>query len=391
MRKIKLFICILFIGTFSISIAQNNYAAIDKKILKIPTSETKTSAGIAKYINANFSSQDDKSRAIFSWIANNINYDVENMYTFNYYEHVQEVIDKVLKTREGVCLHYAVLFNDIATQVGLKSYTISGYIKQDEFPNYVAHSWCAVEIDSKWYLFDPTWGAGYIQNHKFVKKVTDSYYKANPAELIKSHMPFDPLWQFSNYPITNQNFYDKKISQNKENSFFNYTDTLKVYEQLSDIEKLSSSSKRIEKNGVKNALIANQLKYNRTQIEYLNNTITLEKYNTAVNAYNEGVTGLNNFIRYRNSQFNPKKSDEDITLMISNPESSLNTAQQNLNEIKSASSNLASAILDLQKKIDEAMSNLKEQKAFLKKYLNTNKIGRKFFFYKYTSTEMNFN
>ena len=197
-------------------------------------------------------------------------------------------------------------------------------------------------------------------------------------------MPFDPLWQFLNYPVTNQEFYEGKTGLNKTKPYFNYQDTLSQFEQETEIEKLESSSRRIEKNGVKNSLVFDRLQHNKREIEYYNNKILVETYNSAVNQYNEGINQLNKFIDYRNKQFTPKKPDNEIREMVDLPEKSLIDSREKLKEIKKPDSNTANSMIQLNKSIDEAMLNLNEQKAFLDKYFSTGKMFRKSLFYKYT-------
>ncbi len=362
----------------------NEFTLVDKIALQIPDSLSKTSEDISDYVNSNFISQTDKSRAIFIWIVNNIQYDIENMFAINFYQNTNEIIEKVMRTRKGICMHYAELYNSIANQCGIKSYVISGYTKQNGFVDYIPHAWSASLIDSAWYLFDPTWGSGYIQNSKFVKKPNDYYFKTNPEQLVKSHMPFDPLWQFLNHPVTNQEFYEGKTGLDKTKPYFNYQDTLSQFEQETEIEKLESSSRRIEKNGVKNSLVFDRLQHNKREIEYFNNKILVETYNFAVNHYNDGINQLNKFIDYRNKQFTPKKPDNEIKEMVDLPEKSLINAREKLTEIKKPDSNTANSMIQLNKSIDEAMVNLNEQKAFLDKYFKTGKMSRKSLFYKYT-------
>jgi Uncharacterized protein involved in cytokinesis, contains TGc (transglutaminase/protease-like) domain len=372
---------VLFGINAGINAQQNtDYSRIDNIALQIPDSSTRSTNGIARYILAHFSSETDKSRAIFIWVAKNIRYDIANMFIAKSYKDNKEIIDEVIRTRKGVCTHYAELFNAIAHKVGIKSYVISGYTKQNGVVDKLPHSWCASMIDSKWYFFDPTWGAGYIMNKKYVKQINNAYFKTKPEELIKSHIPFDPLWQFLNYPLTNQEFYDGKVSANKKKLFFNYRDTLRNYEQKSEIEKLISSNIRIEYNGVKNSMIYNHLKYNKQEIETIRNNSFIAKYNEAVSSYNDGVNRLNRFINYRNNRFTPQKSDNDIKQMIDTSDYYLSHAQKILKEIKSPDSQTAKAINQLNKSINEAMINLDEQKVFLNKYLKTGKSFRKALF-----------
>jgi transglutaminase/protease-like cytokinesis protein 3 len=54
--------------------------------------------------------------------------------------------------------------------------------------------------------FDPTWGSGFVNNGKFVNAFDDRYFKANPSEIIASHMPFDYMWQFLLIPFQIKSF-----------------------------------------------------------------------------------------------------------------------------------------------------------------------------------------
>ena len=362
----------------------NEFTAVDKLALQIPDSLTNTANGLSDYINSKFTSQSDKSRAIFIWTTNNIQYDIENMFAINFYQSTSEIIDKVLKTKKGVCMHYAELYNSTANKVGVKSYVIAGYTKQNGFVDYIPHAWCASFIDSAWYIIDPTWGSGYIQNSKFVKKTNEFYFKAKPEQMVKSHMPFDPLWQFLNYPVTNQEFYEGKTGINKNKPYFNYPDTLMQFEQQSDILKLKSSSRRIEQNGVKNSLVFDMLQHNKREIEYHNSKILVEASNSAVTLYNDGINRLNGFIDYRNKQFTPTRPDNEIKEMVDLADKSLSSSREKLKEIKNPDSNTANSITQLNKSIDEAVLNLNEQKAFLEKYFKTGKLFRKSLFYKFS-------
>lgn len=363
----------------------------DKRVLQIPDSLTKNSEGIAKYISANFLSQKERAGAIFVWITNNISYDIENAFAINFYANTNQIIEEVIRTRKGVCMHYAELFNDIALKCGLNSFVVNGFTKQNGFVDYIPHAWCAVEIDSEWSLTDPTWGSGYVRNARFVKQMNDYYFMTLPELLIKSHMPFDPLWQFLNYTVTNQEFYEGNFNINKNKPYFDYNDTLQKYIKQTDIERLVSSTRRIEQNGVRNSMIFDRLQHNKREIEYIikkqeadrvNESVAV--FNEAVNLYNDGINRLNEFIRYRNNQFNPRKGDPEIRQMLQEPENALNGARKKLNEIKYTDSNVATSVLQLNKSLDEAVTNLNEQKVFLNKYFNTSKVLRKSLFYKYT-------
>jgi transglutaminase/protease-like cytokinesis protein 3 len=349
--------------------AQNKvsvYEKIDKIALDIPENQTKTVKDIAAYINLHFKTDIEKSRAIFIWITKNIIYDYENMSNRFYYTTPNELVEKVLNERKGVCQHYSELFNALSNLSGVKSYVIAGYTKQSGTVDYSTHIWCASLIDSVWYFTDPTWGSGYIQNSKYIQNVNEIYFKANPDQIIKTHMPFDPLWQFSNYPVTNQEFFEDKNTISNNKLFFNFSDTLKSFEKESVVEKLKSSNRRIKKNGVINSFISNKLEENDIRIEYY-------EYNNAVEIFNDAIQKMNVYITYRNNQFKPVKSYAEIKRMLSLIETSLTSSRQIINGIKGIDPKMAFNISQLNNLMNASFNKLNEQKAYLDKYFKYSK------------------
>ena len=170
------FIKLLFIFTlfaqpiFAQKPTVNEYAVIDKKALQLPDSLTKTTDLIASYITANFSTDKDKARAIFIWVASNIQYDIDNTWAVNFYDKKEDKIAKPLTTRKGLSENYASLFTDICVKSGLPSFVVEGYTKLNGYIEYIPHAWSATLIDTTWFLFDPTRGSGYVNGEKFIKK-----------------------------------------------------------------------------------------------------------------------------------------------------------------------------------------------------------------------------
>lgn len=382
MKPIK-FVLLFFLAAQTVFAQKttNEYAAIDKKALLLPDSLTTSTDQIASYINSNFSTAKEKTRAIFIWVASTIQYDIDNMFAINFYEKKEDKIAKPLRTRKGICENYASLFTDICLKSGIKSFVIEGYTKQNGFTDYIPHAWSAALIDSSWFLFDPTWGSGYVNGGKFFKKINNDYYKVNPETLIKSHMPFDYLWQFLNYPVSNQQFYEGKTQQNKANPYFNFNDTLRVYEKQNHIEQLISSAYRVEKNGVKSSMVFDRLRHIRLEIENDRQNRTINLYNSAGSDYNDGINDFNDFINYRNKQFTPKKTDEEIQNMLDVVDKKLKEAKSKTEQISNADENTINMVRQLTKSIDDASSHLKEQQEWLKIYFSKGKSARKSMFY----------
>jgi len=382
----KLIILLLLSCSFTLTAQTTNvYEKVDEKIAQHSSSFGENAiAELVEFINSNFSNKTDKLRAVFTWITSNFAYDVENMFTIRFFSDTQEIIDEILKERKGVCTHFAYLFSEIANKLGIKTFVIAGYTKQNDVIDDLPHAWNASFINSAWYLTDPTWGAGFIQNQRFVRRQNNDYFKAKPTDLIRSHKPFDPLWQFLNFPISAQEFSDGRIEINKEKPFFNFADTLEVHKTLPRMEQLISANRRIRQNGVTSTLIRNHLQENTREIEHHRNQVAVDTFNSAVYLFNDGIHQLNGFILYRNRQFTPQKTETEIREMVKSAENSFISARNELHKILTTDTNLRNSINQLQISINEAIREVNEQNKFVDRYFNTRRIFRRSLFYKYT-------
>jgi hypothetical protein len=383
MKNIYLVLSFLF-SVLSFGQANVGYDLIDKKVATIPLNSGASIDAIANFINANFKTENDKIRAVFYWTSSNISYDVKNMFAVNSNETPQDRIVKTLKTKKGICGDYAAIFNEIATLVGVKSVIISGYTKQNGKIATLSHAWCAAKIDSKWYIFDPTWGSGSLINGKFVKKINNYYFKAEPEKIISSHIPFDYLWQFLNYPISNAEFYEGKTQINKNKKYFDFEKEIAKQSSLSKIDQLFESAERIEKNGLKNTMIVESYESVKKHLTFLRQNANIEKLNVIVNEMNEAVVLLNDFILYRNNKFKPTFSDDEINNMIKKPREKLIKCQNDIYTVGSTGSENTSNLLSIKKSIESNLALAEEQAVFVKNYLSKSKMVRKTMFSKVT-------
>ena len=356
---------------------ENPYRKTDEIAVSIPKSQTRTSADIAAYISAHFTGQTEQARAIYMWIATHIEYDIPAMSLTGSYMKKSEILNDVLSMRKGICSHYAELFTDIARQVGIESYVVAGYTKQGDYVDETPHAWNAARIDSVWYLFDATWGAGYIRQNRFVKKVDDAYFRMEPSCAILTHMPFDPMWQFLSEPITHDEFYGKNRTAHHPVIYFNCTDTLTNYIRMNRMDQLISSLARMESNNNGNLFIASQVRDMERGLEYYKNQVNTDLFNAAVDRFNEGIIRFNDFIDYRQNRFMPEKADEELRQMLALAEFHLMDAGSKLWSIEAPDIDMAESIADMNAIIERVMIKLYRHKAFLEEYLNTEKSRRK--------------
>lgn len=381
MKRIFLFLMVTGIAFGQI---KSPYALVDAKMDKIPDNLSTSTNGIAGYINENFKSENDKARAVFYWTASNISYDIENIASINFAEVSPDKIKNTLLARKGVCIHYAEVFNDVAQKVGLQSYIIYGYTKQNGKVDVLSHAWCAAKIDKTWWLFDPTWGAGYVQNNKFFKKINNLNFKVAPSQFISTHMPFDYLWQFLNYTVTNQEFIDGKTQVNKTKPKFDFVKELEEYEQMPELDRAKSVLMRVQDNGVKNALIQEMVLFKKSEIDALQNNSAMEKMQAISDDYNQAIAQYNDFIMYRNNKFKPLLPDEAIKEMIESPKRKILDCQNRIYNIGKFNDNNLKNVKSLKKAIIDVLKQIEEQEKFVNDYLSKSKSARKGMFTKIT-------
>ena len=371
----------------------NPYAQTDALALRLPDSSSHDVANIAGYVDTHFSTPADRTRAIFVWIANNIQYDVVNMFALNFYEDTTQKIEKPLKTRKGICENYASLFTAICNRVGIRSVVVTGYTKQRGFVGYIPHAWSAALFDGKWWLFDPTWGSGYVDNGKFVRKLNESYFKATPESFIATHMPFDYLWEFLYYPVNTEDFFNGKTGEDKTKPYFNYPDSIRAYEAMSKVAQESAAADRIERNGVRNSATADMIRHLRVDVENdhrqaetdRQNRI-IDSFNRASRSYNAAVNQFNVYINYYNVQFKPTRPDAEIQQMLDSADHQLRDARAVLRAIvlTPADNRVEKPLGQLKDQIASLEPHIREMQEWLTKYFSKSKLGRRSMFYKIT-------
>jgi hypothetical protein len=369
------------------------YAQVDAKALQLPDSATHAVEPMAAWIETNFSTPTSKTRAIFVWIAGKISYDVVNMFALNLSEDTAAKIARALQTRKGICENYATLFTAVCNAAGIRSVVVEGYTKQRGFTDYIPHAWSAAQLDGVWYLFDPTWGSGYIEQGQFVRKMNEAYFKATPENFIATHMPFDYLWEFLYYPVTTEDFYNGKTQQNPSRPRFSYPDSLTAYDTMAPDDRKTAAADRIERNGVRNSATFNMIRYLRTDVENHRRQAEADRqnrlvdaYNTALGTFNESLRQFNVFINYFNAQFKPERPDAEIRQMLDSADHQLQAARSIAGPIRltPADSRIQKPMQQLQTSMADLGSRIKEEQDWLTKYFSKGKAGRRSMFYKYT-------
>ena len=345
---------------------------IDNLMLHIPVKQTHSTADIAEYVKQNFDSDRKKLRAVYVWVASNIKYDTDSANVINMGLDPDAKVTAALRRRRGVCENYAAIFNDICLRSGLTSFVVDGYTKQNGFVDKTGHSWCAVFIDNTWLLCDPTWDEG---------SGNTKYFLVQPSEMIETHMPFDPLWQLLNYPVSHQMFYTGNIFPDKKQPFINYADSVIAYIKMDSMQRLRSTAFRIEQNGLYNNMVKNRHEQTKMNIEIIREDKDVDLYNSAVADLNAATATYNNFVEYRNKQFTPAITDNALQALLDGIDAKLSSAHKKLDEIAKTEASFKFSTDGIRDKLNALAVRVKEQNIFLKTYLNTASANRQSLFY----------
>ncbi|WP_347922407.1 transglutaminase domain-containing protein [Pontimicrobium sp. SW4] len=223
-------ICVFFfICTTAFS---QNYELVDKIVRNYPSySNLET---LSKRIKNDFKTEATKARAAYTWIATNINYDIETTKkpkVFNTYMYFSErdyerqmkarlkrKVKMALMTKKALCEGYSAMFVELCDLLNLESIIVKGIakVRPSEINSYKKtknHAWNAIKIDGKWELVDVGWGNGFIDDisGNWINDFNDFFFFTKPEHFITSHYPELKKWQLLTKTINIKSFYEKPI------------------------------------------------------------------------------------------------------------------------------------------------------------------------------------
>ncbi len=193
------------------------YQLVDDKVKSYPTKFTDYNV-LADKIAADFKTDAEKARAIFTWTALNISYDLKAYYTqanngvaYSYSSPEDKIkkdrefrtalVKQTLRTNKAVCEGYSSLISLVAERLKIESVIIPGtsknnYTEIGKKPVHSDHAWNALKIDGKWQLMDVTWAAGVVNTgtNKFEKRFNDVYFFTDPDKFFLNHFPENHKW-----------------------------------------------------------------------------------------------------------------------------------------------------------------------------------------------------
>ncbi|MBG9448213.1 transglutaminase [Cytobacillus firmus] len=138
---------------------------------------------LAQELTEGISGEREKAKAVYDYVAKNVSYDVNKLETDDF--SWDDSALKTLDSKTGVCQDYSYLAIALLRAINMEARFIEGTAFGGFWPQ--KHAWVEVKVDGSWITMDPTWGAGYIKDDKFVAAFNEKYFDPNQAEFEKTH------------------------------------------------------------------------------------------------------------------------------------------------------------------------------------------------------------
>jgi len=203
----------------SFGLTAQKYAEIDAFAKTIDL--TKDYKQATKELIAPYEDDESKARAIFSWLAYNLEYDSRRLKKVTkrqkkgsvrisgkneaeikakLLEKEQKAMNMTLRKKKGVCQDFAWLFDAMCFEAGIESEFVTGHGRTHpnelgRIPKGLGHAWNAAKIDGSWALFDVTWSTDMWERQG------NGFFMLEPQEFLKSHYPSEEEWQLLDIPV----------------------------------------------------------------------------------------------------------------------------------------------------------------------------------------------
>jgi transglutaminase/protease-like cytokinesis protein 3 len=163
--------------------------------------------GLADKLTAPLLTDQEKFRAIYKWVCNNIEVDY-SLVALNKKNRAKlhgdklskwnkkfnrMVFETLMSQQKTICTGYAYLIRELAFHAGLSCEIVNGYAKpggvHSTRSRTVNHSWNLIRLNNKMYFCDATWSSGIfnLSTQQFRKKYNDRYFLTDPSLFAQDH------------------------------------------------------------------------------------------------------------------------------------------------------------------------------------------------------------
>ena len=201
----KILFLILVLCTNTLLTAQNipnKYKAVDDAVEKLGPLNNFNVAIIADTITQKFADNEQKARAIFYWIANNIQIDPKGT---KQNDDKNILPEKVIALRKATPLGFSLLVQEMCSDANIRCLSVDGFVKNyaseiNETADEKNYSWNVVQLGQSpetWYYIDAARASGYLDKKltSFTKQFTSEYFFANRKLFNLTYFPDNSAWQ----------------------------------------------------------------------------------------------------------------------------------------------------------------------------------------------------
>lgn len=345
----------------------------------LPPKEARASTdSLAGYFHTQYTDPNQRLKAIYAFVVGNIRYDHVSAFEFTQ-PRIDDAhrADSCLAAGQDVCAGIAILMETLCRKSGLKAYAVSGYARQNGF---VGHAWVVAEGPGGWAGYDPTWDINQRENPAMAQ-MPWTWFGLKPDVFIRTHMPFDPMWQLLPATISYQDFDQRRFALTKPSAApFAYTDSISTYQTLTQVQQMQASYRRMVRYKATN--------YATTAYAHLlQESVRVSKYNeiaaildSATLHFNTMVQGFNQYVKHYNKRFEDIPNDAYLKDLVAQIERDMEESQTLYDQVLplTEEGRVRTAIgVDLQS-LAENRERFQQHKAFVEKYLSKGKLGRGF-------------
>ena len=174
--------------------AKPDYSSIDNAVKNLSISTSTSISDAAKQIinTSGATTQKEKVRAIFAWMAHNIKYEYASSDRSKY------TAKGAFELRSAVCGGFSYLMTDMCKAIGIDSIYVTGCGSKASFDTPEAqrdasffisnHAWNLIKTDAGNFLLDVTWASNYLASEN-TKEMWDIWFDTDPCYFITSHYP----------------------------------------------------------------------------------------------------------------------------------------------------------------------------------------------------------
>ncbi len=181
---------------------QNNYKKIDEAVAKLGPLNNFNVAVIADTITEKFADNEQKARAIFYWIANNIEIDPKGT---KQNDDKNILPEKVVALRKATALGFSLLVQEMCSAANIRCLSVDGFVKNyaaeiNETAEEKNYSWNVIQLGQSpetWYYVDAARASGYLDKKQttFTKQFTSEYFFADRKLFNLAYFPDNSAWQ----------------------------------------------------------------------------------------------------------------------------------------------------------------------------------------------------